>query len=1159
MARAFGYGLRGWACRRAPPLSTSSGLRNDRVETSLGMKFESTRSSSGADPADAASFIVGGGETGAIIRALDWRTTPLGPARQWPQSLRTAIDICVSSRFPIALYWGPEFVMLYNDDLIPMVGANKHPLALGRPAFEVLPEIRAIIEPMLERVINTGEAIWSEDLMLPLFRNEGQSESYFTFTYSPIRDESGAVGGVFCAVLETTDKIIEERRLRLLNALSEITGAKTPADACSQAAAQLAHASNDVPFALLYLMDDATSRFSLAGAANIAPGAVWAPKEIAFGDHSTWPFETSSSPSYRQMAIKNGPAGALGVVILPIERAAGGPPLGFVVVGLSPLLRRSESYDRFHRLLASSISQGVSNAAAYEAERQRAESLARLDRAKTTFFSNVSHEFRTPLTLMLAPIQDMLAAPAGAPLNRAAVELLQRNALRLLKLVNTLLEFSRIEAGRVDVVFEPLDLSAFTSDLASNFRAAIERAGLTLVVDCPPLPEPVYVDRDMWERIVLNLLSNALKFTFDGTITVRLRARAASVQLEVEDTGTGIAAEELPRLFERFHRIEGARSRSHEGSGIGLALIHELAKLHGGQVEVTSQLDVGTTFILQIPRGAAHLSADRIRAPRTLQSTAGGVDAFVHEAMRWGLQPSDHAMLEWEPNQAQPRTRILFADDNADMREYVARLLGERWQIELASDGTEALAAIRRNPPELVLCDAMMPGLDGFALVQTIRADEALCTIPVIMLSARASEDDAGKGLSAGANDYIAKPFSARDLLVRVATNLAAAKAAKEASVRERAQQENFYRHFMQAPFPVCVFRGLNHLVELANPPMLRAWGKGPEILGVPLVSALPELRDQPFIHYLDGVYRTGIAYDGRSELAYLPSGPSGEMQGVYYHFVYAPLREPSGEITGILVSAFDVTEGVTARRKAEEASQTKEALLEFQERFVAVLGHDLRNPLYAITMGAGLLSQRENRANEAITARTVARIASSARRMTHMVDQLMDLSRSRVAGGFVVTPGAMDLRGALMEVVEELRIAHPNRTILLQGPPLPGAWDRGRLQQVFSNLIGNAIQHGLPDRPITITARQIDRTIHVDVHNDGPAIPDGVRSVLFEPFRRGERSSQSNRAGLGLGLYISRELVVAHAGDITIRSDSEHGTTFRVTLPGSIPTENNQ
>jgi signal transduction histidine kinase/FixJ family two-component response regulator len=1111
-----------------------------------------------------AAFIVNGGETGALIRSLDWGTTRLGPARDWPQSLRTAINICVNSRFPIALYWGPDFVMLYNDDLLPMVGANKHPSAMGRPAFEVLPEIRDVIEPMLERVLHTGEAIWSEDLMLPLLRSDAQAESYFTFTYSPIRDESGDIGGVFCAVLETTDKIIEERRLRLLNALADATGAKTPAEACELAAMQLSRAASDVPFALLYLLDESSTVARLAGAANIEPGTPHAPASIAVGDQAPWPFDLAG-PSYatRSVALEAGPGGARGAAILPIVRSGGGRPLGFIVAGLSPLLRSSASYDRFHNLLSASISQGVSNAAAYHAERQRAEALAKLDRAKTTFFSNVSHEFRTPLTLMLAPIQDMMALPPGASIDHASVELLHRNALRLMKLVNTLLEFSRIEAGRVDAAYQPVDLSALTTDLASSFRAAIERAGLTFDVDCPPLPEPVHVDRDMWEKIVLNLLSNAFKFTFEGSISVRLHMDDDAVRLEVEDTGTGIAEHDLPRLFERFHRIEGARARSHEGSGIGLALIQELVHLHGGKVRVASKLGVGTTFEARIPRGTAHLAKDRIRSSRTLSSTAVGAEAFVHEAARWAASSAELRAPEPAPRTLAPRERIIFADDNADMREYVARLLAERWNVDTVSDGAEALAAIRRDPPDLVLCDVMMPSLDGFALARTLRSEPALRAIPIIMLSARAGEDETAKGLSSGANDYIAKPFSARDLLVRIASNLATARAAEDMRARERVQRENLYRHFMQAPFPIGVFRGPDHVIELANPQILRAWGKGPQIVDLPVLQAVPELRDQPFIGYLDEVFRSGVAHEGRTELARSPTGPNGEVEDRYFNFVYAPLRDTSGAIEGTLVSAFEVTEVVLARRaselarqEAEAAEQAQRRVREFQERFVAMLGHDLRNPIAAIDMATGLLDQRAAESNDVAATRVLARIASSNRRMMRMVEQILDLSRSRIGGGLEINPAPMQLCTALAGVVDELRTAHPSQTIILVCAPIRGTWDRDRLEQVFSNLIGNAIHHGLADRPVTVRVDQDAETIHVDVHNEGPPIPEALRVTLFDPFRRGNRDSRGARtAGLGLGLYISGQLVAAHGGQIEVRSSSAEGTTFRVTLPRTTTT----
>ncbi len=1110
---------------------------------------------------EGASFIIGGGETGALVRAMDWRTSRLGRASEWPQSLRTSLNICLSSRFPIALYWGPEFVMLYNDDLRPMVGANKHPQAMGRPAFEVLPEIRGLIEPLLERVVETGEAIWSEDLMLPLLRSEMQEESYFTFTYSPIRDESGAVGGVFCAVIETTDKIIEGRRLRLLNALADATLAKTRADACALIATQIARAPADVPFALFYLLDDAASTATLAGAANIDPNDACAPASIVIGDDSIWPLAAvCSSGAPRELGFDGVRNGARGAIVLPFYQAGGARPQGFIVAGLSPMLRSADSYARFHNLLTASVAQGVGNAAAYEAERRRAESLAALDRAKTAFFSNISHEFRTPLTLMLAPIQDMLATPAGTSIDHPTVDLLHRNAQRLLKLVNTLLEFSRIEAGRIDAVYEPVDLSALTVDLASSFRAVVERAGLALIVECPPLPWPVHVDRDMWEKIVLNLLSNAFKFTFEGSITVRLGASDETVRLEVADTGTGIAAQDLPRLFERFRRIEGARARSHEGSGIGLALIHELVRLHGGEVHATSTIGVGTVFTACIPRGAGRPAAERLHESRARPTPGVAAGPYVSEALRWDVSAGDTiGASEFATPVTGSRQRIVFADDNADMRDYVARLLGERWEVETASDGAAALAVIKQRPPALVLCDVMMPGLDGFALVQALRADATLRTIPIILLSARAGEEETARGLGSGANDYIAKPFSARELLVRVASALATARTAREMLERERVQRDNLYRHFMQAPFPVCVFRGPAHVIELANPQILRAWGMTSEIVGRPLLQAIPQLHDQPFIGYLDEVFRTGVPYEGRAEMARLPLGPQGELEEVYFNFVYAPLHDPDGAVEGVLVSAFAVTDIVIARRDSDQARRAAEAaaqvqrdVREFQERFVAVLGHDLRNPLAAIAMGTGLL---RHQSLTPAAQRTLDRITSSTRRMSRMVAQILDLSRARIGGGIVITPAPMDLYATLNAIIDEVRVAHPTRTFEVRGSSMSGTWDRDRLEQVFSNLVSNAIHHGIAASEITIVASQDGDHVHVSVHNEGPPIADAIRATLFDPFRRGnDVTSASRSSGLGLGLFISRELVTAHGGEIHLVSTATEGTMFRVSLPRTAP-----
>jgi signal transduction histidine kinase/DNA-binding response OmpR family regulator len=319
----------------------------------------------------------------------------------------------------------------------------------------------------------------------------------------------------------------------------------------------------------------------------------------------------------------------------------------------------------------------------------------------------------------------------------------------------------------------------------------MERAGLTLTVSCEMLTQPVYVDRDMWEKIVLNLLSNAFKFTFEGGVSVELRQRDTA-ELVVRDTGTGIPAAELPRVFERFHRIEGARGRSFEGSGIGLALVEELVRLHGGTVRVESETGKGTVFTVAIPFGTKHLATPLIEHEGPVRSSALRAEAYVGEAERW--LPDTEALHETSgrarasesvTTAARPASdgaHILLADDNADMRAYVQRLLGGSHHVEVVADGQAALETIRRRRPDLLLTDIMMPRLDGFGLIRSIRGDATLKDLPIIALSARAGEEASLDGLAAGADDYLVKPFSARELVARVDSALAMATLRKQMS-----------------------------------------------------------------------------------------------------------------------------------------------------------------------------------------------------------------------------------------------------------------------------------------------------------------------------------------------------------------------------------------
>jgi PAS domain S-box-containing protein len=765
-----------------------------------------------------ASWLVGGGEMGARVRALDWSKTPLGPLEAWPQSLRTAVRIALDSRYPMFVWWGEERINLYNDAYIPVLGA-RHPSALGRPAPVVWPDIWHVVGPQAEIVLREGRATWNESLLLVMERYGYAEETYFTFSYSPVPDDAGRVGGVFCACTEDTARILSERRLRTLRRLGErsLAELESPEGVCRGAAATLAEDPHDLPFALVYLLEPDGAHARLAAAAGLAVGGAASPARLALGGaEDVW--ELARVVAAREARLVDDletrfgrlPAGpwpddvTRRALVLPLDPpGAAAPPFGFLIAGSSPRLAFDAGYRSFLELAAGQLATALADARAYELERRRAESLAELDRAKITFFSNVSHEFRTPLTLLLGPLEEALALGAALPEPaRESLALAHRSSLRLLKLVNSLLDFSRIEAGRVHASYQPTDLAALTADLASNFRSACEKAGLALRVDCPPLAEPVYVDGDLWEKVVLNLLSNAFKFTWEGVIEVSLRAEDGHAVLRVRDTGVGIPAAELPHVFERFHRVEGTRGRTFEGTGIGLALVQELVRLHGGEVGVESRPG-DTVFRVSLPLGSSHLPSARVGAARAVASTATGAAPYVEEALR---SLADEAASEPGPASASAEAaaalgdalvarsaggRIVLADDNADMRDYVRRLLSARFRVDTAPDGERALALVRRSPPDLVLADVMMPGLDGFGLLRALRADPATRAIPVILLSARAGEEARVEGLDAGADDYLVKPFGARELLARVATHLelAAVRKRSEAAVRESAER----------------------------------------------------------------------------------------------------------------------------------------------------------------------------------------------------------------------------------------------------------------------------------------------------------------------------------------------------------------------------------
>ncbi len=1223
-------------------------------------------------------FLAGGGEMGARMRSIDWSKTSLGSVENWSQSLLSAVSICLGSAFPIGIYWGAELELLYNDAWSPILG-TKHPWALGQPAQVVWPEIWDAIEPLFHKVKQTGEGVWQKDQLLLMNRHGYTEECYFNFTFSPIQGETG-VEGIFNAVVETTYQVISERRTRVLRQLAERTsGAKSAEEVFKLAAETISSAAQDIPFALLYLLDSDGKKAHLVDSVGIEAGLPVSPVVILLEETNNEIWSLSKVAQSGKVAevsqltahFSTLPSGVWGepsdtALVLPIAGVGQERPYGLLVAGVSPRRKLDTEYRNFFELFANQIATVLGNARAYEQERQRAEALAELDRAKTTFFSNVSHEFRTPLTLMLGPIEDLLNETNGvtAPYQSEQLKTLHRNSLRLLKLVNSLLDFSRIEAGRVQAIYQPTNLATYTADLASTFRSTIEKAGMQLTVDCPPLAEPVYVDRDMWEKIVLNLLSNAFKYTLAGEITLKLQSGKDMVELSVQDTGTGIPDNEIVHIFERFHRVQGSQGRTYEGTGIGLSLVQELVKLHSGSIRVESVVGVGSIFRVTIPLGTKHLPKERISDKPIISSTALGANSYVEEALRWLpghaemseiIQdvPADYlgaimAEKPLAPGPGKPKAKIVLADDNADMREYVSKLLATRYEVMAVANGRLALNLVLKEPPDLVLTDVMMPELDGFGLLKELRANPLTNTIPILMLSARAGEEARIEGMEAGVDDYLVKPFSARELLARVSANLEMARIRREAHEEIRQAQQHLASVINNSPiiFWSVDKQGIYTLSE----------GKGLEVLGVKpgelvgkshyeIYKDLPELVE-PVDRALKGETLTNIL----------------EFQGLYYETTYSPLRDEKGAISGIVAVSTDITAQVLARQKTEESEERFRTLadnisqlvwmtdengwiywynqrwydytgtsleemagwgwqkvhhpdhvkrvvdkisqhfqtgedwedtfplrgkdgayrwflsraipirdengavlrwfgtntditerLELEQRrdeFIGIASHELKTPVTSLKAYGQVLQTMFKRQGDLKAVEQLGKMDVQINKLTGLITDLLDITKLQ-GGKLQFKAEDFDFNDLVTEIVEELQHTTERHTLLKEfGPTKIVYGDRDRIGQVVTNLLSNAIKYSSQADKILVQTTTDNRQMTLSVQDFGIGIAPDKQAHIFERFYRVTGENQETFPGLGLGLYISSEIISRQNGRIWVESTVGKGSTFSFSLP---------
>jgi len=1127
----------------------------------------------------ALGFLAGAGEMAALIRQFDWNTTPLGPPEQWPQSLKTAIRIMLTSRQPIWIGWGADLLFFYNDPYKAIIG-GKHPVALGRPTAEVWREVWPDIGPLLATAMTGVEGTFVEQKLLIMERNGYPEETYYTFSYSPVPDDHGGTGGIICANSDDTERVVAERQLNLLRELAaSATNARSGVDASRLALSALQVNPWDIPFALLYLGGRGAETLALTGSTGIGSDHPAAPQTLDAADPlAAWPAGEAmrTGTPVRVDALEGRFAGALprgawqmaprAAMVLPVQLSGESAPSGVLVVGLNPCRLFGDRYRAFLDLVVGQIAQAISYAHAYEEERRRAEALAEIDRAKTTFFSNISHEFRTPLTLMLGPLEEMLHRSNGPDGDRALAEIALRNGQRLLKLVNALLDFSRIEAGRVQMYPQPTDLAAFTADLASLFRSAVESAGMRLEVDCPPLPAAVAVDREMWESVVLNLLSNAFKYSYTGEIAVKLETLGSGeVALCVSDTGIGIAENELPRLFERFHRVAGAVGRSIEGSGIGLAMVQELVRLHGGRIDVQSTPGKGSRFCVTLPREAS--VTEPAASPA---ATSARALAYADAARRWvpGADDvpapqviEDMAGAGASADAADVRGRLLVADDNADLRNYMHRILqAAGHQVHVAADGQEALDMARRIAPDLIVSDVMMPRLDGFGLLRGVRDDAVLRQTAVLLLSARAGEEARVGGLASGADDYLIKPFNARELLARVASNLRLSRLRRQAQRELQDMNDSLERRVAETVADrdrlwelsedLLMVIGADGMLERASPSWRRLLGHAADVVIGRSCMVLVHPEDLvPVTEQMLALQEEGlpVRYECRMLCA------NGAERWVAWTLAIDPAN---GRIHGVGRDVTGDKAAAQALRHADEALRMAQKM-EAIGKLTGGVAHDFNNLLQVIGGNLHLLS-RDVAGDDRSETRVRNALAGVARG-AKLASQLLAFGRRQPLAPKVVNLGrfvrGLDdmLRRALGDGVEIETVIGA------------GLWntliDPFQVENALLNLAINArdamnghgrltVEAGNASIDDVYARRNADvapgQYVMLAVTDTGAGMPPEIQEQVFEPFFTTKPEGQ----GTGLGLSMVYGFVRQSGGHVKIYSEVGVGTTVRLYLP---------
>lgn len=1051
------------------------------------------------------------GEMERMIQDYPWQNTDLGPINSWSSSLKTAVSICLQSPTSCTLLWGPSLVLIYNDKYADMAG-KKHPRLFGKSGSDAWGEVWDRFGPVSVPVLKGKSAARQDDLMFfdRLTSADLPEEVYQTWSWIPVKGENGTVEGILNWSIETTQKVLAERRLRSMRTFSE--RAKLSKDVLQLTSALISvleQNKEDVPFAAFYYCqtpnlihkrrdissnNNATPRvrpphdfhnppihlsLKLAGSIGVpdthpatplfleieldpitykpsvsrglitrylsdtvipfpslsSTGGTPTSSSINGFDHTNtyqntrspsrisatspnawrWPIAEAimsrrpllvpSLPSEVAESLSRRSWGDVPrqAVIIPIwshESEETPLPQAVLVLGVNPRRPYDKQYEEWVNLFSTGLSVSLAAVLSWEAETQRAVQLAQLDAAKTSFFSSVSHELRTPLTLIMGPLHNALTTTRD-PKVKDMLNMASRNVSRLSRLVDSLMDFTRIEAGKLLGNFKPVQLGAFTADLAALFRSTIEKSHIEFIIDCDTSsPVLCYVDPDLWEKIVFNLTGNAFKYTLEGSITVQLHFRNQEVVFSVADTGVGIPEDDLDKIFQRFHRVSTV-SRSHEGTGIGLSLTKELVRLHGGSISVVSKTkneshdgSHGSIFTVQIPLGKDHLPPthvhDTMSEEHRYQHYARGI---VEEATHW-LDPVDvhsgrttsssptlaeGSDTSSEMNKLDHSTLffvktdiLLLVDDSSDMRQYIRTMFVEFCTVVEATNGLDALELMDKGlRPNLVLTDIMMPFVDGYALMKAMRERPYTRLVPIIFLTAKAGEEAIIDGLLAGADDYIAKPFQGRELVARVHLQMQLGKRRAELETRFEERQREI--QILSDVSPIGIVRtDARGSIIYSNPRWLEITGR----IGLPLNDWIESVHPAD-VEPVNTLWRKALddRMEGSLEFRWL--------NGIWTKGQVVHLGVEDNEWAGILFTITDISDQrlyeaakllhvqereATARKRAEEAEERRREADErrrAQELLIDVTSHELRQPVSAILNCSTLVKENLSRLRE--------------------------------------------------------------------------------------------------------------------------------------------------------------------------------------------------